>query len=106
MAHFRHEDGHARLLVIVVQTESHLVPLGIECFDILFNFITRHEEVVKLPFNAHEENTILAVNILVEIDDVTVVIRNELGYFCNDAWLIRAMQKHNGCGFHSFFTCL
>ena len=103
MTHLRYEDCHARLLVVEVQTESHLVALCIERFEVFLDLLTRYEELVEFPFNAHEEHSILTVNILVEIDDVAVVIRDELGYFCDDARLIRAVQKHNCCGFHSFF---
>ena len=44
----------------------------------------------------------LTVNILVEIDDVTVIVRDKLCYFRNDTRLIGTVQKHNCCGFHSF----
>ena len=91
MAHFRHEDRHPRALVAVIQAELHLVALCIERRDVVVKLVARNEESFELPFYSHEKHALHLVHILVEIDDVSLIIRNKFRNLRNDTLLIRAM---------------
>ena len=91
VAHLRHEDGHARTLVAVVERELHLVALGIQRADVFVYLVARYQETVQFPLYAHEENAVLAVNVLVEIDNISLIVGNKLGYFRYNALLVGAV---------------
>ena len=93
VAHAADEDGHARALVGEVEVECHLVALRVECGKILLDLVLGDEEALQLPFNAHEEHAVLTIDILVEIDDVTFVVGDELGDLGDDARLVGAVKE-------------
>ena len=57
----------------------------------------------KLPFYTHEEHSVLAVNVLIKIHDVSVVVSDEFSQFGNDALFVRTMKKQYCRWFHSFY---
>ena len=106
VAHLAHEDSHARLDIIKIKIGCHIVSLGIESVDVFLYLFPWDEELVEFPFYSHEKHTVLAVNILVEIDDVAQIIRYEFGYLRDDALLVRTVQQKYCRWFHSFYTLL
>ena len=80
MAHFRDEDSHAGLHVVEIEVEGDAIALRVERGDIFVNLVARNEEVVKFPFDAHEEHRVNRIHILVEIDDVSLVVCDKLCY--------------------------
>ena len=91
MAHLAHEDSHAGTLVIKVEIERHLVSPAVQGLDIFLYLIPRDEKFLQLPLYAHEEHTVFSIHVLVQIDDVSLVVCNELGHFRDDARLVRAV---------------
>ena len=107
VAHLAHEDGHTGTDVVEIEVESHVVALGVECRDVFLYLFTRDEKVIKLPLDAHEEHTILAVHVLVQINDVALVVGDELGHFGYDALLVGAVeQQYGGRSLHFSFSKL
>ena len=102
VAHLADEDSHAWALVIKVKVERHTVTLGIEGVYIFLNFLSGNKKSLQFPFYTHEKHAVLMVNILVKIDDVALVVGDEFGYFRNNALLVGAVQKHDGCWFHFY----
>ena len=92
MTHLRHEDGHPRTLVAVVEREFHLIALGVERSDVVVKLVARDEEALQFPFDAHEEHAFHLVHILIQVDDVSFVIRDKFRHFRDDTLLIRAVQ--------------
>ena len=91
MAHLTYEQSHARLHIVEVNVELHLISWTVQCLNILFNLLWRDGELGKLPLHTHEEAAVNLVHILVKVNNVTVIICNELGDICNNTQLIRAM---------------
>ena len=110
VTHAADEDGHAGAYVVEVEAEGHVVAWGVECGDVLADLVARDEECVELPFYSHEEDAVLAVDVLVEVDDVALVVRNELGDVGYDALPVGAVEQQDGRRFHvvcvSFCLCL
>ena len=102
MAHLADEDGHSRTGVAEIKTERHVIPLGIECIDVFTNLVAWNEETLQFPFNAHEESSVLMVNILVQVHDVAFVVGDEFGHLRDNALLVRAVKKQYGGWFHFF----
>jgi ATP sulfurylase len=92
MPHLAHEYSHAWALVAVVQAELHLVSMSIERGDIIVDLVARNHETLKFPFYTHKKHSLYLVYILVEVYNVTLVIRDKLGNFRNNSLLIRAVQ--------------
>ena len=91
VAHFAHEDSHARRFVAEIEIIRHLIALGVECPDDVVQLFARNEEVLQLPFDAHEKHIVQMIDILVEIDDVAVVIRDKARDLRNDPRGVGAM---------------
>ena len=100
VAHAADEDGHAGSLVGEVEAEGHPVALGVERLEVLSYFVLGDAEVLQLPFDAHEEDAVLAVDVLVEVDDVACVVGDEACDLGDDARLVGAVEQQDGCGFH------
>ena len=100
VAHLRDEDGHAGPTVAEVEAELHLVSLSVERVNIFADFLAGDEEAVQLPLYAHEEHAVLAVYILVKVNDVALVVGNKLGYLRDNALLVGAVEEKNGGRFH------
>ena len=103
MAHLADENGHTGTYVVEIKAEGHLIALGVKSGDVFLDLVTGNEEIIQLPFKTHEENTILTVDILVEVDDVPLVVGDEFGHFRDDALLVGAVQKQYGSGSHLSF---
>ena len=91
VAHFAHKDGHARRFVAEIEIVRHLIALGIERPDDIMQFFAGNEEVFQLPFDAHEKHIVEMIDILVEIHDVALVVRDKTRDLRNDARRIGAM---------------
>ena len=91
MVHFRYKECHAWAYVAEVEAELHVVALCIEGTDVLFELLCGYEEFLECPFDTHEEVLFDMIDILVEVDDVSVVVGDELCDFCDDALLIGAV---------------
>lgn len=55
MAHFRNKDSHSGALITVIETEFHLIALGIEGGNVFVKLVARDEKSFKFPFDAHKD---------------------------------------------------
>ena len=92
VAHLADEQSHARTLIAVIQAELHLIALGIQRSDIIIDFLAWNLEPFQFPFYTHEEHPLYLIDILIQINDVSLVIRYKLCYVRNDTLLVGAMQ--------------
>jgi hypothetical protein len=79
-----------------MQLPFHVVPFGDEGVEILADFLGRDDKILHLPFNAHEKDIAVGVDVLVEVGNVAVIFENEFTDSRNDAFIIGAMNKQNG----------
>ena len=93
VAHLAHEDGHARLLVAEIDVGGHLVALLEELVDDFLDMVARNEEALQLPLDAHEQMPLDRVHVLVEIDDVSVVARDESRHVGDDALTVGTVEQ-------------
>jgi len=93
MAHLAHENGHARTLITEIKVASHLVSLCVKRVDVFIDLVARDEEILQFPFDPHEKHPVFPIYVLVQINDISLVVRNKLRDFRNDAWPIGTMQK-------------
>jgi len=93
VVHLRHEESHTWTYIAEIEAELHVVTLGIEGTDILFQFVGRNEEILEGPFHTHEEMFLDMVDILIEIDDVTIIVGYELRDLCDDSLLVGAVEQ-------------
>ena len=91
MAHLRNEDGHAWTLVAIIEAELHLIALCVEGCDVFVNLIAWNQEAVEFPFYSHEEHAVLTVNILIKVNNISLVVGNKFRHFRDDALLIGAV---------------
>jgi hypothetical protein len=96
VTHLAHENGHTGLHVVEIQIERHLKTFRIQHSDALVYLVPGNEETIEFPFNTHKEDTILAVNMLVQIHNIALVVRDEFGYLTNDALSVGTMQQKDG----------
>ena len=89
--------------------KPHVEPLGEKRVEIVIQLFFGNDEIVELPFNAHIENAVHAVDILVEVHNVTAVGVDKIRDFSNDAYLIGAVHAKD-CRIMSFlfhfFACI
>ena len=88
MRHFGNKDCHPRLSVGEVNLELHLMFLRVEGLEIFFDFLRRDEKLVEAPLHPHKEDLLGVIDILVEIYDVAVVVRNEIGQLGDEPRLV------------------
>ena len=50
-----------------------LIACGVQSLEIIFDFLLGYKESVEFPFDAHIEDTLYTIDILIEINDVTTV---------------------------------
>ena len=100
MAHLANEYCHARLDVVEIQVERHLVTRRVQRLEIVLQLFARYDEAVKLPLKPHEEHAVLPVDILVKVDDVSVVVRYELRYLRYNPPLVGTMKQQYSRWFH------
>ena len=93
MAHLTDEDSHTRTYIAEIEMESHLIALSVESVQIVLNLISRNQEVLQFPFYSHKEHAILTVNILIEIDDVSIIVGDELCQLRDDSQLVWTVQE-------------
>lgn len=100
VAHLADEKCHARLLVIEVKIALDSETDSVESIDNILDLVAWNKETVKFPLDSHEENAINAVYILIEINDVSVIVRDEFGNLRDNTLTVRAV-KEKYCGrFH------
>lgn len=93
MTHLAHKYGHARLDIAEMQTERHVISLGIQRLDIVLKLFPWYCEIAELPLQPHEKHAVQTVYILVKIYNVTVIVGYKLCYLCYNALLVRAMKQ-------------
>jgi hypothetical protein len=49
-------------------------------------------KLIKVPFNSHEKLLVFSINMLIQVEDIATVIKDEIGNGNNDAWLILAVD--------------
>ena len=76
----------------VIETEIHIVFLGIESAEIIGNLILGDKEVVNIPLYTHIEHVLYMINELCQINHITAVLSYEIGYVCNDSRSVGAVQ--------------
>ena len=65
-----------------------MIALTVQSVDIFADLISWDEECVQLPLNAHKKHTVLLVDILIKVDDISFVVSNKLCNLRYDARLI------------------
>ena len=86
--HFGDKNRHPRLAVGEVNLELHLMFLRVEGLEVLFDFLGRDEKLVEAPFHPHKEDFLGVIDVLVEIYDVAVVVRDEIGQLGDEPRLV------------------
>ena len=79
-----------------MQLPFHVIPFGDEGVEILADFLGRNDEILHLPFDAHEKDIAVGVDVLVEVSNITAIFKDEFTDRRNDAFIVRAMNKQNG----------
>ena len=77
--------------------ERHVGALGVEGVEVVAGFLVGDDYVVEFPLDAHIENPVVAVDVLVEIYDVASVFVDETGDDGNDARLVGTVHSQNCC---------
>lgn len=95
--HLRDEDSHALNAFGKADVERHVVALGVERVEVVADFLFGDDKVVEFPLDAHIENPVVAVDVLVEIYDVAAVFVDETGDNGNDARLVGTVHSQNCC---------
>jgi hypothetical protein len=62
--------------------------LRIKRLKILLNLLRGNEKLVEAPLHPHKEDLLGVIDILVEIYDVAVVVRNEIGQLGDESRLV------------------
>ena len=81
MAHLRYKNGHTRTAVAEIKAKLYLEALLIERLNILLDFLAWYQKRVQFPLYPHKKHAVLMVYILVEVNNVSLVVRNEFCYF-------------------------
>ena len=102
--HFGDEDGHPRFLVREVEAEAHVVLLCIECGEVVVNLLLWNQEILQFPLDAHEEDVLHMVYVLVQVDNVPLVHRNKVRHLRQYARFVGAVEQQFSCFHHSFFV--
>ena len=92
VTHLGYEDGHTWTLIAEVQAEFHLVTLRIKGGDVLVNLVARNHKSFQFPLYTHKKHAVHLVNILIEVNDISLIIGDKLSYFRNNTLLIRAVE--------------
>ena len=61
------------------------------------NCTALNEKLVYLPLDPHEEHALIAVHMLIQMDDIAAVILDELGDAGDQTWAVWGMNKECGC---------
>ena len=92
VAHLADENSHSWFYVVEVEVARHRIFLSVQSVEILFYFISWYEEFVEFPFHSHKEYSVLPVDILVKVYDVTLVVCYEPCHFRYYARLVWAVK--------------
>jgi len=102
VAHLADEDRHPRLLVREVYAEIHPVAGTEHRVDVFSDLFTGNQEPVEFPLYPHEEDLLDSVDVLVEVDDISAVVRDELRHVSDYSLPVRAVEKeYCGLVFHN-----
>ena len=96
MRHLRHEQGHALRSVGERQAVFHIVTLCVKRENVVVDFLLWDYELVEVPFHAHIENPVYAIDVLVEVQNVAAVGIYEFGKHGKDARLVGAVHQQHG----------
>ena len=91
VTHLADENCHTRTLVAVVQAEFHLITLRIQCSYVIIYLVARNHKPFEFPFYTHEKHALYLINILIQINNVTLVISNKLCHLRDNTLLVGAM---------------
>lgn len=65
--------------------------------DSLFNMVRGYGEPLDFPFDAHEENAAFLIHVLIDIDNISFVLKQKVRSGSDNAGLIRAgYEKYRG----------
>ena len=92
VTHLTNEDSHTWTLIAEVQAEFHLVTLRIKGGDVLVNLVARNHKSFQFPLNTHKKHAVHLINILIQVNDISLIIGDKLSYFRNNALLIGAVE--------------
>ena len=86
------EDGDALDDIGEVQPPVHAERVG-QLFEGSGDLLALEPEARDLPLDAHEEDVLLQVDMLVEVEDVAAVLQQEAGDRVDDAALVGARDQ-------------
>ena len=96
MRHFRDENGHARHPVTEIQAEIDVILLGTELVEVVIDFVFGNDKLAQIPFYAHEEDAILAIDILVEVENISAIDIDKIGNDGHDSRLVGTVHQQYG----------
>jgi len=66
------------------------------------NFFSRKRKAIKFKFDSLEEHLLNIIGVLLSMDDVSAVNRDEIGHRSDDSTLVRAREEEYGSRGHLF----
>ena len=93
--HLRHKESHALRTVGEREAIDHIVALSVEGEEVVVDFLLRNKEFFEVPLYAHIKYAINAVNILVEVENITAIGVDKLGDYSNDTRLVGAVHEND-----------
>lgn len=91
------EEGEAVALVGEVEAPGHVAGLG-EGADEDGEVGAADAEAGQVPFGAHEEDAFLAIDVLVEVEDIAAVFGDEGSHRAHDSGLVGAVDQEDSGG--------
>src|SRR6476661_8231553 len=98
MRQLRSQTGHFGHMVAEDQLELHTTFEG-DALKTIRDRLTRNLKALQLPFRAGQKNAGLKVGVLVEVENVSAVAKDEVGDSGNQSAPIRTGDDQFGCVF-------
>lgn len=89
---FRDKESHANFHIRKVERPVHREFFN-EWSNRGGNPLPRNREPVCLPLNAHEENSGVLIDMLIHVDNVSLILEKEVRNRSNDAGFVRAGDR-------------
>lgn len=72
--------------------------------EVGIDFVFGNDELTQIPLYTHKEDAILTVDILVEIENISAVYIDKIGYYRHNTRLVGAVHQEYGI-FTRFLYC-
>jgi hypothetical protein len=95
MRQLRNKQSHPGTLVAEIDVPGHVEFGGDQRAEKVGNFFLRDPEISQFPFYPHVKNLVEPVYMLIQGNDVSLVVVNEFGHICNNAFLILTVHEED-----------